>query len=143
MYQTKKTRALSNDLALATGRTAALLREATGLSQAAVAKRLGIARRNYARFEAGEHEPMLSTLVRLADAHQFSAAYVVSLVLGAAAPPLKPGTECVVDNDCLDKVIVVCPCVSTDGREAYVCRDKFGRHNAFFRANLFPTSELR
>lgn len=142
VMQTKKTRALSNDLALAAGRTAVLLREATGVSQAAIAKRLGIARRNYARFEAGDHEPMLSTIVRLANAHQFSAAYVVSLMLGAAQPPLKIGAECVVDNEYEDEVVIVHPCVAVDGSEAYTCRDKSGRTQTIRRSNLRPRSSF-
>ncbi len=53
------------------------LREGKNLSQAAVAKQIGITSRTYQRYEAGEREPMLSTLVRMADFFEVSVDYLV------------------------------------------------------------------
>ncbi len=39
-----------------------------GLSQAALARKLGMRQPNVARLESGEHEPSLSTLARLSEA---------------------------------------------------------------------------
>ena len=43
------------------------LRNEKNLSQAAVAKELGIGARTYQYYEYGEREPHLSTLIRIAD----------------------------------------------------------------------------
>ena len=43
------------------------LRNEKNLSQAAVAKELGIGARTYQYYEYGEREPQLSTLIRIAD----------------------------------------------------------------------------
>jgi len=44
------------------------LREARGLTQAALAKRTGVSRAYLARLEIGRHDPPLSTLEKLAKA---------------------------------------------------------------------------
>jgi predicted nucleic acid-binding protein/DNA-binding XRE family transcriptional regulator len=44
------------------------LRQATGLRPKDVAEAAGMARSNYARLEAGRHEPSVATLLRVADA---------------------------------------------------------------------------
>lgn len=43
------------------------LRKETGLSQKAMAEKLGFSFRSYRRYESGETEPTLSALVRMAD----------------------------------------------------------------------------
>lgn len=48
------------------------LRLANGLSQKAVADGVGIALRTYQYYERGEREPVLSTLVALADFYDLS-----------------------------------------------------------------------
>jgi len=53
------------------------LREEKKLSQAAVAKETGITTRTYQRYEAGEREPMISTLIRIADLYAVSIDYLV------------------------------------------------------------------
>ena len=52
------------------------LREDKKLSQAAVAKETGITTRTYQRYEAGEREPMVSALVRIADFYGVSMDYL-------------------------------------------------------------------
>ena len=52
------------------------LREDKKLSQAAVAKETGITTRTYQRSEAGEREPMVSALVRIADFYGVSMDYL-------------------------------------------------------------------
>ena len=52
---------LANDVAIKVIR----YRVANGLSQAALARRLGMRQPHVARLEAGDHEPSLSTLARL------------------------------------------------------------------------------
>lgn len=52
------------------------LRDERKLSQAALAKEVGITSRTYQRYEAGEREPMLSTLVRMADFYGVSMDYL-------------------------------------------------------------------
>lgn len=49
-----------------------LLREAAGLSQADLAKRLEFTQQAIALWEAGKREPNLSTIIRLADIFQVS-----------------------------------------------------------------------
>ena len=44
------------------------LRAERGLTQKALAKKVGITREHLARLEAGQHDPPLSTLTRLAKA---------------------------------------------------------------------------
>jgi transcriptional regulator with XRE-family HTH domain len=50
------------------GRRLKALREAAGLSQAAVAARADISREYLIRLEAGQHDPTVGTLQRLAKA---------------------------------------------------------------------------
>lgn len=52
------------------------LRDERKLSQVALAKEVGITSRTYQRYEAGEREPMLSTLVRMADFYGVSMDYL-------------------------------------------------------------------
>src|SRR6266568_1934144 len=49
-------------------RTRVANRAAHGLSQAALARMLGMRQPNIARLESGDHEPSLSTLARLSEA---------------------------------------------------------------------------
>lgn len=44
------------------------LRAASGMTQAALAKKAGVSREYVARLETGRHDPSLSTLARLAKA---------------------------------------------------------------------------
>ena len=53
-----------------------LLRENRGLSQKDVAQEFGVAVRAYQRYEYGEREPQLSTLVRIADFYGVSLDYL-------------------------------------------------------------------
>ncbi|WP_298033015.1 helix-turn-helix domain-containing protein [uncultured Dysosmobacter sp.] len=48
------------------------LRKAAGLSQTALASKIGISWRTYQTYERGEREPSLSTLVALADLYDIS-----------------------------------------------------------------------
>lgn len=52
-------------------------RKALGLSQADMAKELGIPFRSYRRYESGESEPTVSTLCAIADYFQVSLDYLV------------------------------------------------------------------
>ncbi|MCI9402535.1 MAG: helix-turn-helix transcriptional regulator [Oscillospiraceae bacterium] len=52
------------------------LRDERKLSQAALAKEVGITSRTYQRYEAGEREPLMSTLVRMADFYGVSMDYL-------------------------------------------------------------------
>lgn len=54
-----------------------LLREERRLSQASAAVEMGINTRTYQRYEAGEREPAISTLVRMADFYGVSLDYLV------------------------------------------------------------------
>jgi ribosome-binding protein aMBF1 (putative translation factor) len=54
---------LANDVAIRVIR----YRAAHGLSQAALAEKLGMRQPNVARLESGDHEPSLSTLARLSE----------------------------------------------------------------------------
>jgi len=53
------------------------LREEKKLSQADVAGATGITTRTYQRYEAGEREPVVSTLVRMADFYGVTADYLI------------------------------------------------------------------
>ena len=50
------------------GKRVAKIRRAAGLTQEALAKRIGISREYVARIEGGHHEPSLTTLVKVAKA---------------------------------------------------------------------------
>lgn len=52
------------------------LREKNGLSQVEAAKEFGVVVRAYQRYEYGEREPRLSTLVRIADFYGVSLDYL-------------------------------------------------------------------
>ena len=52
------------------------LRDERKLSQAALAKEVGITSRTYQRYEAGERGPLMSTLVRMADFYGVSMDYL-------------------------------------------------------------------
>ena len=52
------------------------LREKNGLSQVEAAKEFGVVVRAYQRYEYGEREPRLSTLVRMADFYGVSLDYL-------------------------------------------------------------------
>ena len=52
------------------------LREKNNLSQAQAAKKFGVVVRAYQRYEYGEREPRLSTLVRMADFYGVSLDYL-------------------------------------------------------------------
>ena len=52
------------------------LRDERKLSQAALVKEVGITSRTYQRYEAGEREPLMSTLVRMADFYGVSMDYL-------------------------------------------------------------------
>lgn len=52
------------------------LRDERKLSQVALAKEVGITSRTYQRYEAGEREPLMSTLVRMADFYGVSMDYL-------------------------------------------------------------------
>lgn len=52
---------------VALGRRIRAAREATGVSQAALAQRLGMLRTNYARIEHGRSNLTIDTLLRIAD----------------------------------------------------------------------------
>ena len=54
-----------------------LLREEKKLSQVAAAAEMGITSRTYQRYEAGEREPVVSTLIRMADFFGVSTDYLV------------------------------------------------------------------
>ena len=53
------------------------LREQRGLSQGEAAKRIGIARTTYSNYEAGNREPDIDTLIRMADFYDVSIDYLV------------------------------------------------------------------
>ena len=53
-----------------------LLRETRGLSQKEVAQEFDVAVRAYQRYEYGEREPQLSTLIRIADFYGVSLDYL-------------------------------------------------------------------
>ncbi len=52
------------------------LREKSDLSQAEAAKEFGVVVRAYQRYEYGEREPRLSTLIRMADFYGVSLDYL-------------------------------------------------------------------
>lgn len=56
-----------------------LLREEKKLSQAAAAAEIGITSRTYQRYEAGEREPVVSTLIRMAEFFGVSTDYLVGI----------------------------------------------------------------
>ncbi len=53
------------------------LRKKKGLSQRAVAEAVGITSRTYQRYEAGEREAAVSTLIRMADFYDVTVDYLV------------------------------------------------------------------
>ena len=53
------------------------LREERKLSQAAAAVEMGINSRTYQRYEAGEREPVVSTLIRMADFYGVTTDYLI------------------------------------------------------------------
>jgi len=53
------------------------LRAEKGLSQADVAGETGITTRTYQRYEAGEREPVVSTLIRIAGFYGVTADYLI------------------------------------------------------------------
>ena len=53
------------------------LRKKKGLSQKAVAEAVGITSRTYQRYEAGEREAAVSTLIRMADVYDVTVDYLV------------------------------------------------------------------
>ena len=53
-----------------------ILREKRGLSQKDIAAECGVVVRAYQRYEYGEREPQLSTLIRLADFYGVSLDYL-------------------------------------------------------------------
>ncbi len=56
-----------------------LLREERKLSQAAVAAEMGITSRTYQRYESGEREPVVSTLIRMAKFFRVSTDYLAGI----------------------------------------------------------------
>lgn len=65
------------------------LREDAGLSQTALAKRVGVSQSSISQMEAGERSPSYAMLVELAEALGVSAAYLV----GASVEQLTPAEE--------------------------------------------------
>ena len=63
------------------------LREQHSLSQKEVADACGVVVRAYQRYEYGEREPQLSTLIRLADFYQVS----LDTLVGREVPPPASG----------------------------------------------------
>lgn len=55
------------------------LREEKNLSQKEVAKYLNIAQNTYSRYETGEREPSISTLMKLAKFYRVSLDYLVEM----------------------------------------------------------------
>ena len=53
------------------------LREQNGLTQEQAAKEIGIAYRSYRRYEAGEREPGVTALIRIADYDGVTIDYLV------------------------------------------------------------------
>ena len=53
------------------------LREQNGLTQEQAAKEIGIAYRSYRRYEAGEREPGVTALIRIADYYGVTIDYLV------------------------------------------------------------------
>lgn len=56
-----------------------LLREEKKLSQAAAAAEIGITSRTYQRYESGEREPVVSTLIRMAKFFRVSTDYLAGI----------------------------------------------------------------
>ena len=65
------------------------LREQHSLSQKEVADACGVVVRAYQRYEYGEREPQLSTLIRLADFYQLS----LDDLVGRSFPVSKPSAD--------------------------------------------------
>lgn len=65
------------------------LREQRSLSQKEVADACGVVVRAYQRYEYGEREPQLSTLIRLADFYQVP----LDDLVGRPFPLLKPSAD--------------------------------------------------
>jgi DNA-binding XRE family transcriptional regulator len=65
-------------------------REKQGLSQAEVARRLGVSRSSIAKYEAGAHMPGVRVLVRLASGLGVSVDHLVGLTAAAPLPPGSP-----------------------------------------------------
>ncbi len=53
------------------------LREQNGLTQEQAAKEIGIAYRSYRRYEAGEREPGVTALIKIADYYGVTIDYLV------------------------------------------------------------------
>ena len=53
------------------------LREQNGLTQEQAAKEIGIAYRSYRRYEAGERQPGVTALIRIADYYGVTIDYLV------------------------------------------------------------------
>lgn len=53
------------------------LRKAKGLTQHQLANELGISQQAYARYEKGDREPKISTLIKLADYFDVSVDYLI------------------------------------------------------------------
>lgn len=71
----------------------AILREKTGLSQAELSKRLGIARTTYSGYENGSREPDLTMLDKLAGFFDVSVHWLVT----GTEKPLNEGEQKLVD----------------------------------------------
>ncbi len=65
------------------------LRQLNKLSQQAFAKEIGIAFRTYRRYESGETEPTLSSLIAICDYFHVSLDYLA----GRTDDPAPPGTQ--------------------------------------------------
>ncbi len=65
------------------------LRNNSGISQKQLSKELGISERNYQRYEYGEREPSLSTLIKLADYFNVSLDYLT----GRTDEPVNPNVK--------------------------------------------------
>jgi transcriptional regulator with XRE-family HTH domain len=79
------------DLATAFGEIIKSERVRRGLSQAQVAKQLGIARGNYTRSERGNHTPSLETLVRIADIYGIAPSRLLDQIIRRAAQRASSG----------------------------------------------------
>ncbi|WP_258088149.1 helix-turn-helix domain-containing protein [Weissella fangxianensis] len=53
------------------------LRKAKGLTQHQLANELGISQQSYARYEKGDREPNIATLIKLADYFDVSVDYLI------------------------------------------------------------------